>query len=76
MPKLENAHGFDGDPRGECCSCGTSIPLSDLILQKFQRCYYCGKSNPFGTKWKSLLTPIVVITAMTVLTIWWTQAPL
>lgn len=76
MPKLDSVYSFEGEQRGECCSCGTSIPLSDIILTKFQRCYYCGRSNPFGTKWRSLLTPIVVITVMTIVTVWWSKPPL
>ena len=74
MSQLVNS--VEREQRADCCACGTSIPVTDLILEKFQRCYYCGKHNPFGTNWKSLLTPIVVITAMTALTVWWSRTPL
>jgi len=58
---------------GKCRSCGTLLPLSDLILRKFQRCYHCGRHNPFGADWRHLVAPALVVTALAALTIWWTQ---
>jgi hypothetical protein len=58
---------------GKCRSCGTSLPLSDMILRKFQRCYYCGRHNPFGADWRSLVAPALVVTVLAALTMWWRQ---
>lgn len=60
------------DRHGKCRSCGTSLPFSDLILQKFQRCYYCGRHNPFGADWRGIVAPALVI-ALAALTMWWKQ---
>lgn len=59
------------DGSGRCRGCGTSLPRSDLILQKFQRCYYCGRHNPFGGDWRSLVTPAVVLGAIAAAGFWW-----
>ena len=58
---------------GKCRCCGTSLPLSDLILEKFQRCYYCGQHRPFGTDWKTLIAPAVLVATFAALTMWWKQ---
>jgi len=58
---------------GKCRSCGTALPFSDLILQKFQRCYYCGRHNPFGAQWQSLVTPALVVAAIAAVGILWRQ---
>ncbi|NWG26676.1 MAG: hypothetical protein HXY30_20040 [Pseudorhodoplanes sp.] len=74
MAVLEGVQAHAHDPSGTCRTCGTSIPLSDLILEKFCRCYYCGKANPFGANWKTVLPPAVVLAALAMLTTWWKQA--
>lgn len=56
---------------GKCRSCGTSLPLSDLILQKFQRCYYCGRHNPFGADWRNLIAPGIAVVALAAVSMWW-----
>jgi len=61
------------DRHGKCRCCGTSLPLSDLILRKFQRCYYCGRHNPFGTDWRGIVAPALFVTALAALTMWWKQ---
>lgn len=62
----------DNLARGERCrGCGTSLPFSDLILRKFQRCYYCGRHNPFGGDWRSLITPAIIVTAIAAVGVWW-----
>ena len=49
------------------------IPHSEPILLKFQRCYYCGRHNPFGADWRSLVAPALVVTVLAALTMWWRQ---
>lgn len=61
------------DRHGKCRCCGTSLPLSDMILRKFQRCYYCGRHNPFGTDWRGIVAPALFVTALAALTMWWKQ---
>ena len=61
------------DRHSKCRSCGTSLPLSDLILQKFQRCYYCGRHNPLSAGWRSLIAPAFAVTVAAALTMWWKQ---
>lgn len=61
------------DRHGKCQCCGTSLPLSDMILRKFQRCYYCGRHNPFGTDWRGIVAPALFVTALAALTMWWKQ---
>lgn len=59
---------------GKCRSCGTALPASDLILQKFCRCYYCGRHNPLQPDWwRALVTPAIAGTAAA-LTLWWSRA--
>jgi hypothetical protein len=43
-----------------------------MILRKFQRCYYCGRHNPFGADWRGIVAPALVI-ALAALTMWWKQ---
>lgn len=61
------------DPHSNCRGCGTSIPHSDAILQKFWRCYYCGQSNPFGTSARNLVLPAAFAMLAAVAAMWWTQ---
>ena len=75
MSHPDTSYGLPRENRGECSSCGTSIPLSEPILVKFQRCYYCGRSHPFGGVWKGRTTPVIVVAAVAFLAIWWTRAP-
>jgi hypothetical protein len=70
MAVLEGAQANTHDPSGTCRACGTNIPLSDLILEKFRRCYYCGKADPFGADWRNLLAPAVVLLILTMLAMW------
>jgi DNA-directed RNA polymerase subunit RPC12/RpoP len=58
---------------GKCRRCGTALPLSDMILQKFHRCYYCGQHKPFGTDWRIVAAPALVFAALAALTVWWKQ---
>jgi hypothetical protein len=58
---------------GKCRCCGTSLPLSDIVLQKFQRCYYCGRHNPFGAGWRSLIAAAFAVTLAAALAMWWKQ---
>ena len=61
---------------GQCCACGTSIPSCEPIYEKFGRCYFCGRFNPVGPRLRRLLTPLCLILALTVFTVWWGYAAL
>ena len=56
----------------ECRSCSSPIAPDEPILTKFQRCYYCGRHNPFGADWRGVVAPALVI-AIAALTVWWKQ---
>ena len=71
MPEAATFNAVSHDPRGTCRGCGTSIPLSDVILRKFRRCYYCGKASPFGPGVRGLAVPAVRAT-LAVAAMWWT----
>ena len=55
----------------ECRTCGTPIPSTDPILEKFQRCYYCGRHRPFGNNWTLTTVPVIVAAVIGLLAIWW-----
>jgi hypothetical protein len=59
---------------GKCRCCGTSLPPSDMILRKFQRCYYCGRHNPLSANWRGMIAPAFTVTIVATLTMWWKQA--
>lgn len=63
----------DGETHHSCRGCGTSIPVSEPILVKFQRCYYCGQHHPFGNVWVSRTAPVAVVAAIGLIALWWTQ---
>jgi|GEM_PF-2067527 len=63
----------DGENHRDCRGCGTSIPLSEPILVKFQRCYYCGQRHPFGNVWFNRTAPVAVIAAIGLIALWWVQ---
>lgn len=58
---------------GKCRKCGTHLPLSDLVLQKFRRCYYCGRHNPLGADWRNIAAPGVMAALAALTMLWWTQ---
>ena len=73
MAQLHNSH-FAGDHSlGQCCACGTSIPLCEPIFEKLGRCYFCGRFNPLGPRLGRLLAPACVILALAALTMWFGQ---
>jgi hypothetical protein len=74
MSILDTSYSLRREERHDCRSCGTSIPDSDMILQKLKRCHHCGKRHPFGGNWKRLVP--LVIAAMAAVTIWWGHPPL
>jgi hypothetical protein len=73
MPHPCTSSACDAD--GECRSCGTSIPLSEPILVKFQRCYYCGRHHPLGPDWTLTTVPVIVVAVIGLFAIWWTHLP-
>ncbi len=58
---------------GTCTGCGTALPVSEPILVKFHRCYYCGRHNPLGPVWKLRTAPAIIAAAIGIIAIWWTQ---
>jgi hypothetical protein len=69
------AHTHADDVCANCVSCGTSLPLTEPILVKFQRCYYCGQHHPCGSAWKNRTAPVVAAAAIGVIAIWWMHLP-
>ena len=65
---------LEGEQRAHCSACGTSIPVSEPILVKFQRCYYCGQSHPLGNVWKGRTAAVVAAAAC--LAVWWARGTL
>jgi hypothetical protein len=63
----------EGDTHHDCRSCGTSIPSSEPILVKFQRCYYCGQHHPFGNIWMNRTAPAIIMAAIGLIALWWVQ---
>lgn len=59
----------------ECRSCGTPLPPAEPILVKFQRCYYCGRHRPLGSKWTLSTMPVIIAAMIGLLAIWWTHLP-
>ena len=66
----------EGDTHHDCRSYGTSIPSSEPILVKFQRCYYCGRHHPFGRLWLNSTAPVVIVAVIGLIAILWTHLPL
>ena len=58
----------------DCRACGTRIPHDEPVLTNFRRCYYCGRFNPAGINWRSIMIPAALIAGMTALTAWWGNA--
>lgn len=73
MPDIRAIHLASGEPHGTCRGCGTIIPHSEVILQKFWRCYYCGKANPFGSNARGLVAPVAFAMLAVAVAMWWTQ---
>jgi hypothetical protein len=61
------------EAHGECIGCGTSLPLSEPILVKFHRCYYCGQHRPLGSGRRDRTAPVVIAAAFGLIALWWTQ---
>jgi hypothetical protein len=59
-------------PGAECRSCGSPIAPDEPILVKFQRCYYCGRRHPHGSKWTLATAPAIIAVVAGLLAIWWT----
>lgn len=61
-------------PADACRNCGTIIPPAEPVLVKFHRCYYCGRYDPCGSSWRTLVLSGAVIAAMSAFTAWWGQS--
>lgn len=59
----------------ECRSCGSPIAPDEPILTKFQRCYFCGRRHPLGSRWTLTTVPAIIAAAVGLLAIWWTHLP-
>jgi hypothetical protein len=73
MPDCCHSHILSHEPHGICRGCGTPIPHSEVILQKFWRCYYCGKTNPFGSNARGLVLPAAFAMLLAATAMWWAQ---
>lgn len=73
MSRSRSVVAPEAEARRDCRGCGTSIPLTETILVKFQRCYYCGQHHPFGHAWMNRTAPAVIIAAIGLIALWWTQ---
>lgn len=61
------------ETHGECIGCGTSLPVSEPILVKFHRCYYCGQHHPLGSGRQNCTAPVILAAAIGLIALWWTQ---
>ncbi len=64
---------LDHDAGRECIGCGTCIPLTETILVKFHRCYYCGQHHPLGSEWRNRTAPVLIAATIGLIALWWTQ---
>ncbi|HWV40756.1 hypothetical protein [Pseudorhodoplanes sp.] len=62
-------------PSAECRSCGSPIAPDEPILTKFQRCYYCGRHHPLGSKWTLTTAPVIIVAVIGLIAVWWTHLP-
>jgi hypothetical protein len=76
MSHFSNLRMASENTHGQCCACGTVIPVCEPIYEKFGRCYVGGRFNPVGPRFARLLTPACFILALAALTVWWGQLPL
>ena len=49
MQQFKSVH-TDERTIGQCCACGTPIPVCEPIYEKLGRCYFCGRFNPVGPR--------------------------
>ncbi len=61
------------EAQGECIGCGTQLSLSEPILVKFHRCYYCGQHGPLGRGRANHTAPMMIAAAIGLIALWWTQ---
>jgi hypothetical protein len=76
MPQFQNVPMANDGAHGQCCACGTLIPLCEPIYERLGRCHFCGRFNPLGPRLSRLITPVGLILALAALTLWWGQTPL
>ncbi len=73
MPRPDPNAAHPHDKHGQCIGCGTSLALTEPILLKFRRCYYCGQHRPLGRGGRNRTAPVVIATAIGLIALWWTQ---
>lgn len=73
MSRLEPKMALDHDAGRECIGCGTPIPLTETILVKFHRCYYCGQHHPHGNAWRNRTAPVLIAAAIGLIALLWTR---
>lgn len=61
------------EAHGDCIGCGTALPLSEPILVKFHRCYYCGQHHPLGRGRANHTAPVLIAAAIGLIALLWTQ---
>lgn len=73
MSRADPKMVLEQDSSRECIGCGTAIPLSEPILLKFHRCYYCGQHRPFGSAWRTRTAPVVIAATIGLIAVLWSR---